>query len=103
MKDAVAPAATVSGVVNPESVYPVPVMVAPEMVTLAPPVFVRTPVSDCVVPVCTEPKLKLLLCGLNVPVGVAVPVPDREKLNEPFGALLVMANVPVEAPVACGA
>ena len=59
VNDVVAPAATVNGVVNPESVYPVPVMVAPEIVTLALPEFVRTSVKDCAVPVCTEPKLKL--------------------------------------------
>lgn len=78
-------------------------MAATEIVTLALPVFVSTSVKDCVVPVCTEPKLKLALCALNVPVGVVVPVPDRAKVIEPFEALLVMANDPVEAPVACGA
>jgi hypothetical protein len=78
-------------------------MVALEIVTLALPEFVSTSVNDCVVPVCTEPKLKLALCALNVPVGVAVPVPANVKLKELFEALLVMASAPADEPVACGA
>lgn len=80
-----------------------PVAVAPVMVTLALPVLVRT--SDMVgaLPICTLPNPRLADCGLSVPVGTAVAVPDSAKLNALFGALLVTASVPVAAPVVVGA
>jgi hypothetical protein len=60
LKLTLCPAFSVAGKVRPLALNPEPVAVAAEIVTLAPPVFVRVSVRDALLPVFTLPKLRLV-------------------------------------------
>ncbi len=81
-------AASVSGSEIPLRLKPVPLTVAPEIVTLVPPVFVSCTDCEFVVPFATVPKLTLDGVVATVPAAVA-PVPLTEYCALPFVALLV--------------
>jgi hypothetical protein len=95
-KDALCPAASVTGSAGPLTLNPVPVVVACEIVTLA--VFAVT-VTFCVLllPTVTEPKL-----AANVPMAAA-PVPANGTVVVGFEALLTNEKLPVMPPAAVGA
>lgn len=101
VKVAVWPAATVTGVVIPLSVKPVPLAPTCEIVTLDPPVLVTVSDSPWLFPVCTVPKLRLV--GLAPSAPGPTPVPDNAIDNVGLGASEVMVTLPLALPVACGA
>lgn len=92
-------AVRVVGKVRPLTEYPVPVTLAWEMVTVAPPVLVT--VSDLLpgLPTCTLPKARVV--GFADKDPGATPVPERPILSGEF-AFDVMARFPLTAPAAVG-
>jgi hypothetical protein len=94
---------TVAGVVTPLTLYAAPVTEIAEMCTAAVPVLFKTTCWVPLLPTCIDPKLTLVGEADNWPVGAEVPVPLNATLTVGlFGSLLVMAMLPVAAPVAAG-
>ena len=94
---------TVAGTVMPLTLKPLPLVVMAEMWTAALPVFVITICLAELEPVFTFPKLRLIGFALSCPVAVADPVPERGMLRVWLaGSLLVIARLPVDAPVVFG-
>lgn len=75
LKLALWPTARVAGAVMPVSVYPAPLMLAREILTLALPVFVTIPEMVWVLPTVTLPKLRLARLDARVPTEPWIPVP----------------------------
>lgn len=101
VKVVVFPAANVLGVVIPLKLNPVPLMLACEMVTLLPPVFVMVAVTVCCVPTVTLPRASLE--GLLASCPAVTPVPVREMVSVGFDASDANVTVPLAEPADCGA
>lgn len=99
-----APAATVTGVVIPLRLNPLPLTAACEIVTLAPPVFVSVIVCDWLVPTVTLVKVALVGFGVSCPGLVVIPdpVPVSVTLGSASAALVVILSVALNAPAALG-
>jgi hypothetical protein len=65
VKDVLWPAASIKPGARPLRLNPVPLAAAAEIVRLAPPEFVRVPVSDLEAPIWTLPKVKLVGFATN--------------------------------------
>ena len=65
VKDVLCPAASIKPGARPLRLNPVPLAAAAEIVRLAPPEFVRVPVSDLEAPIWTLPKVKLVGFATN--------------------------------------
>jgi hypothetical protein len=91
------PPARVTGSVSPLKLKPVPLAVACEIVTLAPPVLVRVAACCWLLPTATLPKSTL--AGFIVSEPGAMPVPDKDMERAPLEALLVIEIVPLTLPV----
>lgn len=89
---------SVTGVVIPLNVNPVPLMLACETVTAVPPVFVKATLADCVAPTTTLPKASLL--GFSVSAPGVIPVPVSDIVNVGFEAFEVIVTVPLALPAA---
>jgi hypothetical protein len=74
----------------------------PEMETLELPVLVTVKLCVAVLPLVTEPKLRLLGLRLTVEVA-ATPEPESATVAGEFGALLTIETEPVTAPADAGA
>jgi hypothetical protein len=98
--DVLCPAPSVSGVVIPLTLKPVPEAVACEIVRLALPEFVKVTVWDPLLPTFTDPKFTLE--GL-APSWPWTPVPDKAIAAGEPGALLMIEMLPVAAPADVGA
>jgi len=96
------PAFTVSGVLMPLSVNPIPLIVADEIVTFDPPVLVTVADRDWFDPTVTFPKLRVVGFELRVP-GVVLPVPDSATVRVGFEALEEIVTVPLAVPDVVGA
>jgi hypothetical protein len=94
-----APALSVCGK-TPFTVIPAPVAVAPEIVIIALLEFVTVRFCEALPPTFTLPKLNDN--GATVKPG-CIPVPVSETEAGEFDASLVTENVPLAAPVDCGA
>jgi hypothetical protein len=93
---------SVTGKVAPDTVKPVPLIVAELTVTALVPLEVNVTPSVALEPTATSPKLKLV--GLTVSVDAPVPVPLRLTATAAFAVeLLVIASEPVAALAAVGA
>lgn len=101
LNDRLCPGVSVTGVLAPLKLNPLPLTPICEMLTSAFPVFVTT--TDCEedVPVATLLKLRLLVLKDNVCVALTPP-PLRPTTTGEFGALLTMEILPVAPPVAAG-
>ena len=77
-------------------------MVALEIDTLVPPVFVTVADKDWLVPTVTLPKLREVGLELSCP-GVAVPLPDKATVRFGFEASEVTVTVPLALPAEPGA
>ena len=86
----------VRGKVSPESVKPVPLAEAAEMVRLEPPELVKVSVRVFDAPTATFPKLKL--AGLGVIWPCVTPAPDSGTLSVGLFASEVIARFPVLLP-----
>jgi hypothetical protein len=98
----------VIGNAAPDTVNPVPLMLAELIVTAAVPVEVSVTGSVALDPVVTLPKLKyvglIVNCGCGAVAPVFVPVLVRlTTVVALVEALLLMVKAPVSAPVALGA
>ena len=94
----------VAGAVKPLTENPVPLTVTAEIFTDALPLLVTVNCCLPLLPVATVPKLRLDELALSCPVAAAEPVPVNGTVTVGlFGSLLVMAMLPVAAPVAVGA
>lgn len=93
------PAPKVSGVLKPLMLIPAPDAEAPEIVTLAVPVFVTVMDWVPLLPTATDPKLTLEGLALSWP---SVPVPDNAIDAGDPGALLTIEMPPVAAPATVG-
>ena len=82
-------------------VYPLPLAVAVEIVTLDPPELVRVPDKFVLLPIWTFPKARLVGFADNAPC--VTPVPDVGMLKLGFEPLEVMATLPLAAPLVVGA
>ena len=91
------PGVSVTGVVIPLSVKPVPLTATFEIVRAEPPVFVTVSESGWLVPVCTVPKFRLV--GLAPSAPNAAPVPVKGSDSEGFGPFDVMVTLPLALPV----
>jgi len=91
---------SVSGVVMPLRVNPVPLTAACEMLTAVPPLFVRVTLADWVAPTAMLPNDSLV--GFSDSCPAATPVPERGMLRVGFEAFDVTVSVPLTAPVAVG-
>ena len=100
VKEALWPAAILSGVEIPLIVKPVPDAEACEMVSEAEPPLVKVTVCEPLLPTATEPKVTF--DGLAETCGV-VPVPLMAMVSGEFGALLTMEMVPEALPPVVGA
>src|SRR5260370_364955 len=81
-------------------VYPLPLAVAAEIVTLDPPELVRVPDKFVLLPIWTFPKARLAGFPDNAPC--VTPLPDVGMLmlgSDPWGA---MATLPLEAALVVG-
>jgi len=94
------PALSVTGVVIPLRVNPEPLIVAEEIVTLAPPVLVIVSDRDCLFPTVTLPKLRLV--GFAPSAPGATPVPDKGIARVGLEAFEVSVTLPVTLPVDAG-
>ncbi|HEY4978236.1 MAG TPA: hypothetical protein VII25_03640, partial [Candidatus Acidoferrum sp.] len=92
----------VTGVPAPLKLYPVPLMLICEIVTLAFPVLVIVTFCCAELPVFTLPKLRLVELSEIVAVA-AIPVPLKATVLGEVGALLTSETLPVTAPADCGA
>lgn len=100
VKVALLPPLSVSGVVIPLTLNPVPVIPTWVTETLVVPVFVMVSDSLAVLPVFTLPKLRLVGFALSAP-GVA-PVPESDTVNVGFVAVESIVRVPLAPPFAVG-
>ena len=100
LKDALCPAGRVSGRFSPVVLYPLPENAACVTVTLEPPLLVSVAGKVCVLPVETDPKLKLDGLTVSAPAVTAVPVSEIE--NEGVELLLAIAKVRLSLPADCG-
>jgi len=80
---------------------PVPVMLACEMATAVPPVFVNVMLAGCVAPTTTLPKPSL--GGFRESVPGVIPVPVSDIVSVGLDAFELIVTVPVALPAACGA
>jgi hypothetical protein len=94
------PAATVTGAVIPVVLKPAPVTVTDEIVTVAPPPFVRLMVCELFVPVATLPNAAVV--GEAANCG-CVPVPLKGIVSGEFCPLLAIEMVPLAIPAVVGA
>jgi hypothetical protein len=94
------PAAMVSGAVIPVVLKPAPEAVTEEIVTVAPPPFVRLMVCELLIPVVTLPNAAVV--GVAANCG-CVPVPLKAIVAGEPGALLAIEMLPVAAPAEVGA
>jgi hypothetical protein len=94
--------ANVTGVPTPLKAKPVPLMLTPEIVTLALPVSVMVMFWVAALAVLTLPKLKLELLSAMVVVA-ATPFPVSGIVFGEAGALLTIAMPPLTLPGTCGA
>lgn len=94
------PAPSVTGVVTPLKVNPVPVTPICEIVTLLPPVFVTVSRSDELFPTVTVPKLRVV--GLEARSPAVTPVPESGIFSEGFDALDVTTTLPLPLPAVVG-
>jgi len=105
LKDAVsvalAPAATVNGVLTDASENPVPEIETAETATGPVPVFVSITVNDEVVLTCTLPKFSLGGVAVSGPRIVPVPLSGMERFGS--DALLLTDIEPLAAPDTVGA
>ncbi len=92
----------VTGVPAPLKVKPVPVLLIPEIVTLALPVSVIVKFWVVALPVLTFPKLKLEALTEIVAVA-ATPLPFSATVLGEVGALLTIETLPLVVPGPCGA
>jgi hypothetical protein len=99
---AVPPAAIVSPDDTPEDVYPAPVTVTLETVTLEFPAFVSVTFRELLLPTFTFPKAKLLVLELRIKVA-ATPVPESGIKRGDVALLFVSETEPLTAPGALGA
>jgi hypothetical protein len=85
---------------TPAKLKPVPLGVICEIVSAAPPEFVRVAGRVLVLPVATVPKLRLGGFAVSCP-GVN-PVPDSGKYRVELDALEVIARLPLKLPLELG-
>jgi hypothetical protein len=95
LKLALWPALKVSGRLRPLAVK-LEVALTAEIVTLAPPEFVRVSARVCALPTCTLPKTRLL--GVAVSWPAVTPVPDSAAVRAGLDALDVMVMLPLTVP-----
>lgn len=93
------PGIRVRGRVSPLMLNPEPLALACVIVTLDPPELVKVSVRLVLLPTCTLPKLRLE--GFDVSEPDATPAARRATLRLGSVASLVMATLPVAAPVDC--
>jgi len=103
VKFALCPDVSVTGVLLPLRLKPVPLMPACEIVTLEPPVLVIDPERVGLLPTVTLPNASLVVLVLSWPWDVVVPVPDSVRVVTVFEASLVMVTVAFKSPAALGA
>ncbi len=101
VKFTLCPAVSVTGVVMPLRVNPVPLIPAWEIVTLEPPVLVSVPERVGLLPTVTLPKARLV--GFEAKAPTETPVPDAAIVSVGFEASEVMVTAPVADPVTTGA
>jgi len=94
------PAPSVTGLVTPLRLNPVPLTATCEIVTLVPPVFVTVSRSDELLPTVTVPKLRLV--GFDVSRPGETPVAVRGISSAGFDALDMTVTLPVAAPAEVG-
>ena len=97
-----APAATVSGVVSPERLNPVPARVACEIERAAVPVFESFTVWLAEVFTVRLPKLTAMGVTLIAGLDVVTPVPVRLMVSGVPLALLLIEMLPEAAPAVVG-
>jgi hypothetical protein len=100
VKVALWPAASVTGVVIPLRLYPVPLTPTWEIVTLVPPVFVTVSDRDCLLPTVMLPKPRLV--GFEPSPPGATPVPDKGMLRVGLEAFEVIVTLPLTLVVEAG-
>jgi hypothetical protein len=100
LKEVVLPAASVTGVVIPLKLKPVPVIPTCEIVRLEPPVLLTVSVSDSLCPTVSLAKLRLP--GFEPSAPEATPVPLSGTDSDPFEASELMVKEPLAAPLVCG-
>jgi hypothetical protein len=93
------PAPMVTGAVIPVVLKPAPVTVTDEIVTVAPPPFVRLMLCELFVPVATLPNAAVV--GEAANCG-CVPVPLKGIVSGEFCPLLTIEMVPLALPAAVG-
>lgn len=101
LKVALWPEVSVTGVVIPLRLNPVPLIRACAIVTLAPPVLVTVSESVPLPPTVTLPKLTLVGFALKAP-GER-PVPDTAIASDGLDPSDAIVTVPFAVPLACGA
>jgi hypothetical protein len=103
VKFALCPDVSVTGVLMPLRLKPVPLMPACEIVTLEPPVLVIDPERVGLLPTVTLPNASLVGLVLSWPWDVVIPVPESVRFVTVFEASLVMVTVALKSPSALGA
>jgi hypothetical protein len=103
VKFALCPDVSVTGVLMPLRLKPVPLMPACEIVTLEPPVLVIDPERVGLLPTVTLPNASLVGLELSWPWDVVIPVPESVRFVTVFEASLVMVTVALKSPSALGA
>ena len=101
VNDVLWPAVKVKGKDRPLKLNPLPLAVAAEIVTDAPPELVRVSLNDFEVLTWTLPNARLV--GLAVSVPCVTPVPESGMLKPGFDAFEVMLTLPLAAPLVVGA
>ena len=99
LKDALCPAARVTGKLSPPMVKPSPETLAWDTVTSEPPELVSAAARVCPWPTCTLPKFRLEGFEMSEPVAVTTAVTGTVTTGVP--ELLLSEMVPVEVPAAC--
>jgi hypothetical protein len=100
-KAVLCPAAKVIGRVRPPTLYPLPVKLAWVTITLEPPVLLKLAGKLWVLPVCTDPKLKLE--GVTVNALGATAVTESGRARVASLAFELMVRLPFSAPAVGGA
>ena len=94
----------VAGVVTPVTLNPVPAATTLEICTAAFPVLVKVMFCEVLLPVATDPKLKLLGLAVSLPMAAVDPVPASAKFAVGVaGSFDTRAIFPVTAPLVVGA
>lgn len=91
---------SVSGVVSPLKLKPVPEIDAAVTVTFSPPVFFKVTICEVASPKTTLPKL--MLVGLAVKSPEVAAVPETGMFNVGFWAFDVTATLPLKVPAEGG-